>query len=216
MSAFLSDTSRQRLGAYLGHSVGVVALHAAWLLCALPVVTWMTSSAAMVHSLDRWVRHGDDRLLLNFRCGWRRHWRRTVPIGAASALVLTLLLANLFFLMTRDSAPAVVLLVTTIGLMLMWAILNLSLVPVIVLFPELSARRCLRESFVMAFRHPLSMIGVVLGCLVASAVLYQLFTPLAVFGVGLTAYLALRRCYRCLESAGRKKQRSEMVGGANR
>lgn len=182
-------------------------MHVAWVVCALPVVTWLGASAAMVHSLDRWVMYGDGRFLHNFGCGWRRHWRRTVPVGAASGLVGALLLANLLFLMTRDSPSAVVLLMGTIGLMLMWAILNLSLVPVIVLFPRLSTRRWLRESFVMAFRRPVSMTGAVLGCLVASAVLYQLFAPLVVLGAGLTAYLGLRLCYRILESPGREDRR---------
>lgn len=203
-----------RARAYLARSAGLVALHAVWLLCALPVVTWMTSSAAMVHSLDRWLRCGDDRLLLNFRRGWRAHVRRTAPLGAVSSLVLALLLVNLLFLMTRTSAPAVVLLIPTIGLLLMWAVLNVSLVPVVALFPDLSTRAWLREGFVMAFRHPASMTGVVLGCLVVSAALYELFAPLVVLGAGLTAYLALGRCYRSLERAGRADRRASVVGGA--
>lgn len=205
----------QRLRARLEHAVGVVLLHGAWLLCAFPVVTWLGSSVAMVHSLDRWIMHGDDRFLHNFWYGWRLHWRRTLPIGAASGLVFALMLANLLFLMTRDSAPAVVLLMGTIGLMLMWAIVNLAFVPVIVLFPQLSTRRCLRESFVMAFRHPLSMIGVVLGCLITSSVLLRIFAPLVILGVGVTAYLGLRLCYRNLTVPRRDEPRSETAGLAS-
>lgn len=196
-----------RVRACLTRSAGLVGLHAVWLLCALPVVTWMTSSAAMVHSLDRWLRCGDERLLSNFRCGWRAHVRRTAPLGAVSGLVLALLLINLLFLMTRNSALAVVVLIPTVGLLLMWAVLHVSLVPVIALFPDLTPRAWLRESFVMAFRHPASMTGVVLGCLVVSAALYELFAPLVVLGAGLTAYLALGRCYRSLERAGRVDRR---------
>lgn len=205
MSAPAQTTSPpgRRAHTHVERTMAAVALHGAWLLCSLPVVTWLCSSVAMVHSLDRWITYGDDRLVQNFRRGWLRHWRHTVPVGTASALVFAVLLANLLFLMTRDSEAAVVLLIGTLGLMLIWAMLNLSLVTVIALFPGLPARRCVRESFVLAFRRPLSLISVVVGSLVASAVLYQLFMPLVVLSAGLAGFLGLRFCYRGLEGPDR-------------
>lgn len=200
----MTARTQRQLRARLIRTVILLLLHGAWLLCALPVVTWLSASVAMVHSLNRWIMHGDDRIFHNFGRGWCRHWRRTLPAGATSALVFVLLIANLMFLVTRDSAAALVLLMGTVAMLVMWAILNLALVPVIVLFPDLSTRRWLRESFVMAFRRPLSMIGVVFGCLVGSVVLLQIFAPLVVLGVGGTAYLGLKLFYRNLSSHQRE------------
>ncbi|WP_219419239.1 DUF624 domain-containing protein [Pseudonocardia nigra] len=189
------------MGALLARVAALVLLHGAWVLCAVPVVTWLTASTAMAHSLNRWVMYGDDRFLHNFGSQWRRHWRRTLPVGAISALVLVLLLANLLFLMSRDSAPAVLLLMGTIGLMLVWAMLNISLVPVLALFPRLAIRSCLRETFVMTFRHPFSTIATVLGCIIAAAVLFQVSAAMLIFSAGITGYLGLRLCHRNLSSA---------------
>lgn len=185
----------------------LVIVHVAWLLCAVPGVTWLGASAAMAYSWDRSAMHGDERFLHHFWSAWRGQWRRTLPLGVTSALVGALLVANMLFLMTQDSAPAAVLFLGTLTLLLLWAMVNLVLVGVVALFPDLAPRHALRESCLLALRHPLATSAGVLGCGVAFAVLVEVSTPLALLTVGLAARVGLLLCHRGLARGAARRRR---------
>lgn len=179
----------------------VVLLSFAWLLFALPVVTWLGASIAMVHSFDDWLARGDDAVLSNFWNGWRRHWWRTLPIGAASTLVLLVLVFNLLFLLAQESSAAFVLAVGTITLIALWTFVHFALVPIAALFPHLPTRQLLRESAVLAFRHPFSMMTISVGCVALASVLLQVFPPLVFVTAGAAGYACLKLSYRNLDAA---------------
>jgi uncharacterized membrane protein YesL len=181
--------------AIVGRLLGIVALAGLWALCALPVVTWLAASAALVHALDAGARSPTDALHA-FREGWRRHRRRTVVPGTLSLLAPVVLAVNLLFLSAQGVGAAVVLAAGTVALMLIWAATQLALVPVIVLFPAAGPRRWLQAAFVVAFRNPVrsACLVIVTAALVAAATeLSLLLVPLCAPVVG---HLAMRACLR--------------------
>jgi uncharacterized membrane protein YesL len=184
--------------AIAGRLLGVIALAGLWALCTLPVVTWLAASAALVHALDVDTRSPTGAFHA-FREGWRRHWRRTVALGALSLSVAAVLVVNLLFLSAQGVAAALVLAAGTVALI--WTSTQLALVPVIVLFPAAGPRRWLQAAFVVTFRNPVRSAGLVIvtaAIVVAATELSPLLVPLCAPVVG---HLAMRACLRQVVTA---------------
>jgi len=175
--------------------IGVVALAGLWALCALPVLTWLAASAALVHALEARPRNPTEAVRA-FHEGWRRHWERAVALGALSLSVPAVLLVNLLFLSAQHAAAAFVLSAGTIALLLIWACTQLALVPVLVLFPAARPWHLLQAAVVVAFRNPVRSAGLLIVAVVlpaAAAHLSPLLVPLCAPVVG---HLAMRACQR--------------------
>jgi uncharacterized membrane protein YesL len=166
-----------------------------WALCVAPVLTWLAASVALVHALDAGPRSPAEALRA-FPRGLRRHWRGTVPLGTLMLLALAVLVLNLLFLSGRRSAAAVVLAVGTVALMLIWASVQLALVPVIVLFPAAGPWRWLQAAFVVAFRNPVRSAGLVIVAGVLSAAATELSPLLVPLCAPVVGHLAMRACLR--------------------
>jgi len=170
-----------------------------WFVFSLPVVTWLTAAVAMTHALERWLGAGDGRVMHNFWEGWKLHWRRTLPIGVVSTVVLAILLLNALFLATRDDRSALVLLPPTLVLLAAWLMFHLALIPVIALFPALPPRTWLREAAVLAIRHPLtSLINASLAAALVAALVW-LPTLVPFVSAAPVGFVALRTVERHLE-----------------
>lgn len=194
------DGYPQVAAAIVGRLLGVIVLAGLWALCTLPVVTWLAASAALVHALDADTRSPTGALHA-FWEGWRRHWRRTVALGALSLPVAAVLVVNLLFLSAQGVAAALVLAAGTVALMLIWASTQLALVPVIVLFPAAGPRRWLQTAFVVTFRNPVRsacLVIVTAAIVVAATELSPLLVPLCAPVVG---HLAMRACLRQVVTA---------------
>jgi uncharacterized membrane protein YesL len=186
---------RRVVGAWTRRLLGLVVLAGLWALCVAPVLTWLAASVALVHALDAGPRSPAEALRA-FHRGLRRHWRGTVPLGTLMLLALAVLVLNLLFLSGRRSAAAVVLAVGTVALMLIWASVQLALVPVIVLFPAAGPWRWLQAAFVVAFRNPVRSAGLVIVAGVLSAAATELSPLLVPLCAPVVGHLAMRACLR--------------------
>jgi uncharacterized membrane protein YesL len=181
--------------AFLGRFLGVVVLAGLWTLCAAPMLTWLTASAALVHALDAGPRSPAEAVRA-FREGVRHHWQGTIPLGTLLLLALVVLVLNLLFLSAHGSAAAVVLAVGTVTLLLIWTSAQLALVPVIVLFPAAGPWRWLQAAFVVSFRSPVRSAGLVIVAGVLPAVATELSPLLVPLCAPVVAHLATRACRR--------------------
>lgn len=190
---------RRRLRALSDHAVRGVVLAIGWAVLCVPVLTWVAATAAVMHSLDRAGRPGD--AVPELWDGWRRHWRRGVPLGAVSLLLLAALLMNLLFLTGQAGAPAFLLLVGTLVLLVLWAMAVLTVVPLLVLAPDLPTGRLVRTGLALALRHPVPGAGLALGTMLLLTGLAQVWVPLAVLAVPAVAWSALALARRHLPPA---------------
>lgn len=180
---------------FVGRLLGVVVLACLWALCAVPMLTGLAASAALVHALDVGPRSPAEALRA-FREGLRHHWRRTVPLGALLLLAPAVLVVNLLFLSGHGSAAAGVLAAGTVALMLIWASAQLAIVPVIVLFPTAGPWRWLQAAFVVAFRNPVRSAGLVIVAGVLPAAAFELSPLLVPLCAPVVGHLAMRACLR--------------------
>ncbi len=94
---------------WLAYPANLAFAGVAGFLLALGVVTWLSAAVAVGRSLHLWLDGDDDRVFTNTFRELACTWRRTLPLSVAATLALALVVADLAFLNTRDSAVAVVL-----------------------------------------------------------------------------------------------------------
>lgn len=175
--------------------IGVMTLAALWTLGALPVLTWLAGSVALVHALEARPQNAGEAVRA-FREGWLRHWRRAVVLGTVSLVAQVVLVANLLFLGTQHVAAAFVLFAGTAALLLISVLTQLTLAPVLVLFPAAGPWRVLVAAFVVAFRHPVRSASLLIVAVVLPAAAVQLSPILVPLCAPVVAHLAMRACLR--------------------
>lgn len=179
----------------------VLLLSAGWLALSLPLITWMAASAALLHALDRSAGQGAADVPGELWQGWRRHWRTAVPLGTVALAVLVALVANLLFLTGQGGPVAFLLLVGTLLLLALWAMSMLSLVPVLVLLPDLPRRAAVRVGVLLAFRRPARTAGLALLALLLVTALGEVWVPLGVLAAPVVGHLSLALARRHLREA---------------
>ncbi len=184
----------RRLRKLAGYPLTLLAANLAWMVFSLPVVTWFAAGVALVHALDRRFEEDGRGVLSGFWEGWRRTWRRTLPLGLASTVAALILLLNAGFLLGQDSPAAFLLLAGTVPLALVWLFWHVSLIPVVALFPHLTTRQWLRDSFALSFQHPGAMLAVLAAAVLAAGAVLAVPALLPLCGASLPALLALKLC----------------------
>lgn len=197
LTRFENDFERRRavVTASTGRLLALVTLAGLWAVGALAVLTWLAGSAALVHALE--ARPRDPREAARaFREGWLRHWRRGVVLGTLSLAAQVVLVVDLIFLGSRGVAAAFVLFAGTVALLLISLLVQLTLAPVLVLFPDAGPWRVLQAGFVVAFRQPVRSAGLLFVAAVLLAAALQLSPLLVPLCAPVVAHLAMRLCLR--------------------
>ncbi|MBZ2199698.1 hypothetical protein [Occultella gossypii] len=94
----------QRLLAAMAYPANLALGGVAAFILALPVLTAVPAVIALGRAYGAWLREGDDAVFTGTFREFAATWRRTLPLGAAGAVVVALLVVNATFLLARLEA----------------------------------------------------------------------------------------------------------------
>ncbi|RYV52122.1 hypothetical protein [Pengzhenrongella frigida] len=184
----------QGLLAALAYPANLAFAGVATFLLALPLVTALPAAIAGARAMDGWLRHGDDTVFTATFREFAATWRRTLPLGALSLVVVALLGVDGAFLWSRlvgGGSAALLLAAATIPVTVTVALVLLAVPVAATRSPDGSWRSWLVEAGYLVARRP-ARAGVLLLLTVAFALTCVLVpTVIPFFGLSVPVYLAL-------------------------
>jgi uncharacterized membrane protein YesL len=182
------------LGA-LAYPANLAFAGVATLILSLGVVTTLPACIASARALSGWLRHGDTAVFTSIFRQFARTWRRSLPLGVASALVVAVLVVDIVFLSAQLSGgtPLVALLMTaaTVPIAIAVSLILLAIPVAATRSPEAGPKQWMIEAGYLVARRPGRAIFL-LALVIALALTFYLLPTLApFFGLSLPVYLAL-------------------------
>ncbi|PXA67250.1 DUF624 domain-containing protein [Cryobacterium arcticum] len=187
-----------RLLAALAYPANLAFVGVAALLLAVPIVTILPASIAAGRALRAWLQDGETAVFTATFREFGATWRRTLPLGVGSVVVVFLLLVDSVFLGQQLSAAeagaspvALILAAAAVPVAVAVTLLLLALPVAGAKSPDATARQWLVESGYLIARRPIQ--ALLLLATVAFFVLtcYLLPTLVPFFGLSLPVYLAI-------------------------
>ncbi|SDD63603.1 Uncharacterized membrane protein YesL [Sanguibacter gelidistatuariae] len=164
-------------------------------ILSLGVVTALPAAIAASRAMSLWLRDGEDAVFTTTFKEFAATWRRSLPLGVASVVIVLVLSANTVFLWGRAGSgadgPALLLGAATAVLGCAGALVLLALPVATTRSPDGDRRSWLIESAYLVARRPLRSV-ILLGIVVAVAATFYLLPTLVPFvGISIPVYLAL-------------------------
>ncbi len=183
---------------FLSYPANIALGGVAAFVLALPLVTLIPASIALARAFATWRETGNDSVFTNTFREFGATWRRSLVIGLISLVVMVILVADIFFLVTQlavGGAPQPVILVAA-AVIPIGAVVSLVLLSIPVAAAQHrdgTARQWLRAAVGLVVGRPLASLGmlVVFATVLLACVALPTLVPFAGMSVPIYAAVVL-------------------------
>ena len=184
-----------RLLAVLVHPMNIAAAGLAAAVLSLGIVTALPAALVAARMMQRWLDGDDQPVFTGVFREFAGTWRRSLPLGVASAIVSVVVVVDGAFLLEqagRGSTLAIVLLAATVPVALAIGLILVTLPVAAARDRDARARTWLLGAGARVAAHPLRAALLLLAVVTFGLCCYLVPTLLPFFGASLPAYLAVR------------------------
>jgi uncharacterized membrane protein YesL len=142
-------------------TIPLITLNLVWLVCSLPLVTLIPSTAALFYATNR-IAHGKSADIPTFFEGFRLYFRRSWLWGLLNIVVVAILVSNFVYYGRFDSNLASVAGGIVIVASVLWASLQVYTFPLLLEQEHPHLRLALRNSLILLIRRPFFTLGALL------------------------------------------------------
>jgi uncharacterized membrane protein YesL len=137
---------------FLDRAGNVILVNALWLVCCLPVITFIPSCTAMYYAITKSVRHQTGYPVKEFFKSFKSNLLRGIPASLLVLLAAGLIYSNLKYGLGLESRRGLVIICTNVAAAIFMTGFILYLPAALSRF-SLALMKVCRLSFVMAFKH---------------------------------------------------------------
>lgn len=196
------------------NTIPYFTVNQAWFFMSLPVLTILPALGGLYYAVLS-IEQGKGGDWETVWEGFKKHWWLSLQWGALVLAVDILLAVNIWFYLNQGKDWAVVALVITASLAIIWIATNQFSFPLLLLQEEKKIFLAIRNGFVVAIRQPLSTLKVILLTLLIAAVSIVL-PPLWVFiSMALIVCIRTRTVLKAIQKINQKDTKRLHQEGKN-
>lgn len=172
----------------MGKFADIILVSMLWIVCSIPMITIVTSTAALYYSLVKGVRKDRGTPSKEFFRFFKENWKKGLVLGGIYIGFGALTVGNFLSVMQMDRSLSIYwvyqMIAVCVGIIFIF--LSLFLFPVFSRF-EYKAWDCVKASLFIAFRHPISIM--VMAVFMIAVFVISLRYPILFLCVPETAFL---------------------------
>jgi uncharacterized membrane protein YesL len=142
-------------------TIPLITLNLVWLVCSLPLVTLIPSTAALFYATNR-LAHGKSADMHTFFEGFRLYFRRSWLWGLLNVVVSVVLVSNFIYYGRLTDTWATIAGAIVVVASVIWVSLQVYVFPLILEQEKPDLRLALRNSLILLIRRPFFTFGVAL------------------------------------------------------